>query len=213
MMRKPVGMVEFDLAKLYPLLQYFELKLNARRDYTLTGTYKFDESRYWRFAVTGTFKYPYEQPQLIDLSYPQYHNEQFHMSDKGFCCVEEPYLMQSEALKGIRLSAYIMNYVLPFYANLEHRIIFGHYRKEWSHREHGLIEARHIRYCIDDRNNFKKAVRAIENGEVFTANSRCFCGERRISKQHFQLIKDLRNLHPLIWRKLLLEKSSSWKLP
>src|SRR5690606_28327418 len=100
------------------LLQYVDLKLNPRRDYTVTGTYKFDESIYWRFAITGTFQYPYEQPQLTDYTYTEYHHNNFHMADGGLCCVEEPYLMQSEAMKGIRLSEYIKNYVLPFYANL-----------------------------------------------------------------------------------------------
>jgi hypothetical protein len=129
------------------------------------------------------------------------------MDEMGRCCVEETFLMNSESIKGIRIHEYFEHYVVPFYCNLYHAQYFGKYINEWPHGVAGLNAAMQKRYGIEDKSTMYNAMIAILRGEVFTMSSRCFCGERRISRQHLQLVTDLQKLHPLIWQKLLLEKS------
>jgi len=205
----------------YPNLKKEERKKN----FWLEGTVDIEDDQE---GVLDSFKvkfefpkgYPYRYPKVTELGEKIERSDGWHCYENGSLCIAVKPIEIIQCRRGITLSWFIQDKLIPHLALQSYRIKYGDYPiNGYAHREKGLKEA-YLKICTTD--NWKFAVKAIElviNNEKIGRNQPCFCDKKnkggkpikfkQCHEKHEELIKTLKIIGP----KYLREDLESIKNP
>lgn len=192
------NMVEFDINELHQYIVGVSLKIFPNRDYHCNLSIVFPHGRFINCTISGGSTYPFEIPKLVDHSFKYLHIASFHMNYKGECCVEVPFHIWKNAQIGLRLNKYIEYYVIPFYANLQFKLIAGYYPYgDWAHGDEGLKESVLAKIKNSKETDLKSAMAHFLQFRSRVYKIPCFCGASTSHNCHRRLFQEIELLDEL----------------
>lgn len=159
------------------------------------------EGKHWEdyeIEIHCTDNFPKEFPRLFEISGKIPRIADWHIyEDTGSCCTKIPPEEIFRCHKGITVTEYIKEEVIPYFFNQTHRRVEGYYiNGEYSHGGKGLLE--YYTKELKTGSNFKLTldlIRFIATEEKPHRTSFCFCGKkekfRHCHKAAFEKLKPL----------------------
>jgi hypothetical protein len=159
------------------------------------------EGKHWEdyeIEIHCTDNFPKEFPRLFEVSGKIPRIADWHVyEDTGSCCTKIPPEEVLRCQKGITVSEYITEEVIPYFFNQTHRRVEGYYiNGEYSHGGKGLFE--YYSKELKTGNDYKLTLdllRFIATQEKPKRTSFCFCGKkekfRHCHKGAFEKLKSL----------------------
>lgn len=85
--------------------------------------------------------YPNVVPSVIELSNHINRNWDFHISEKGECCLDIPHMLIKQKRRGIELTNFYKDVIYPFFANHQFMLKEGNYANgEYQHFNDGIAQ-------------------------------------------------------------------------
>ncbi|HLN94397.1 MAG TPA: hypothetical protein VK183_02085, partial [Flavobacterium sp.] len=136
---------DFAFAKdLFPKLTY---DWNAEnRTWVVTGELDICDIKgnYWNsfdIAILVGESYPYCVPVVFEKSEVIPRNIDWHISEKGQCCVDADNKLIAMSRSGINFTDFLKNKVYPFFANQIYKLDTGEYAgEEYRHYADGVLQ-------------------------------------------------------------------------
>jgi len=139
--------------------------------------------------------YPYEVPILKENSYIIPRNLERHITKEGECCVDIPHRLKLKAMRGIKLTNFIVEEVYPFFAN---QLYFDKLKKyangEWGHNFYGIREFYREELQIEDDDTAFLFLKTIINGKIPGRNEICICGKQKLKNCHLRAVELLKSM-------------------
>ncbi|GAB3719280.1 hypothetical protein GCM10027592_62780 [Spirosoma flavus] len=146
--------------------------------------------------IVPTDEYPLKLPFVFETGGRIPINVDWHIFPDGHCCLmsipQESFICK----KGITLTSFIENEVVPYFYNQKHRELYGYFLKERSHGNKGHIEFFQEKFNTTDLSLIAKMLNFIANKKEPKNTDKCFCGGaakykkcHRILFREFQLFE------------------------
>jgi len=167
---------------------------------------------YWEtfsVAIYLSYAYPYCTPHVREISKIVKRDDDWHINDEGFCCLDIEHRMILMAKRGIKLSSFIKDKVYPYFANQIFKKNDGEYAAgEYRHGFDGVVQFYKEDLKIENIKNAILILQRLISNKLPGRNDCCICGERKKYKFcHMREIELLRSLPPEILKKDLEEFS------
>lgn len=147
----------------------------------------------YSIKIVATNDYPYRFPCVYETGKRIPINVDWHVFPDGHCCIKA---IPEELLicnKGITLSGFIKEQVIPYFFNQKYREQNGFFLHERSHGVLGTIEYFSDHFNTQDVHLILKLLTKAQNTKEFKSNSKCLCGSgRKFRKCHRRSLRRLR---------------------
>lgn len=91
--------------------------------------------------VVPKLGYPHVVPTVYENSFKIERDKDFHISDKGECCLDIHHRLMLEKRKGITLTNFYKKFIYPFFANHQYKIKTKSYAgEEYEHDADGVVQ-------------------------------------------------------------------------
>ncbi|WP_299159163.1 hypothetical protein [uncultured Tenacibaculum sp.] len=85
--------------------------------------------------------YPNIIPKVFELTDIIERDWDYHVSKKGYCCLDIPHKLIKQKRRGINLTEFYKNVIYPFFANHQFKLAKGSYANgEYEHYDKGIIQ-------------------------------------------------------------------------
>jgi len=153
---------------------------------------------YWGtyiIAIYLSYSYPYCVPLVKEISKVIKREDDRHIDENGYCCLDIEHKMLMLKKRGMNLTDFIKNKVYPYFANQIYKDNEGKYAaEEYLHNFEGVQQ-----FYREDLNigSAELAINILQ-GIIFRKlpkrNKLCFCGERKFKLCHLNSVEFLRSL-------------------
>lgn len=117
-------------------------------------------------------------------------NIDWHVFSDGHCCIKA---MPEEILlskRGITLSYFIREQVIPYFFNQKHRELHGFFLRERSHNEEANLQFFKEHFKTNDANLVLRLLTEAQMATGRKSNSKCLCGSgRKYKKCHRRAVR------------------------
>lgn len=177
------------------------------------------EGKHWEdyeVEIHCTDNFPKEFPRLFEISGKIPRIADWHVyEDSGSCCTKIPPEEILRCQRGITLSQYIEEEVLPYFFNQTYRRFEGYYiNGEYSHGGRGLLE--YYSEELRTGNDYKLTldlIKFIAMEDKPHRTSFCFCGKRvKFRHCHKEAFEKLKSLGPatLKYHYIMIAKATGY---
>ena len=141
-------------------------------------------------------KYPYHVPIVVESSKIIKRDDDWHISDKGVCCLDIDHELEYLSKRGINITDFYQKKIYPYFTNTLYKIKNGEYANgEYLHNFDGIIQFYREKLQISDIKVILVILDKIIENKVPGRNSMCLCGsERKIKNCHLKSIDFLKTL-------------------
>ena len=205
------------IVKLYPKLNLFEksgAKILSGEIDLLNDIGEILDT--YQLEISPSNQYPFMFPKVFETGGKLPINIDWHVyEDDGRCCIKIPPEETLICSKGITLSDFIKNELIPYLFNQTFRRENGYYINERSHGINGLIEFYGEKL---NTNNTSEIIKLL--GHILFKNepdrvALCFCGRnekyRRCHRDAFRLLCQIKKEQLLLHLKLIINYFQSIK--
>ena len=141
-------------------------------------------------------KYPHTIPLVKETSRKIIRNDDWHISDDGFCCLDIDHELEYLSKRGINITSFYQKYIYPFFANTLYKKQNGEYaNNEYNHDFEGVIQFYKEKLKLNDVFLIIKILNVILINKIPERNQLCVCGNNiKIKKCHLNTIDYLKSL-------------------
>ena len=105
-------------------------------------------------------------------------NEDWHISEKGFCCLDIDHELEYAAKRGINIITFYQKKIYPFFANSLYKMKNGNYaNEEYKHHFDGIIQFYDEKLKLKDVSVIVKILTSVKNNNIPGRNQFCVCGK------------------------------------
>ena len=128
--------------------------------------------------------YPYCIPEVFEKSNHIKRHPDWHIDDKGECCVDINNRLKVEAKRGINILEFVRKKVYSYFANQ----LYKKYHKEYANGEYKHSPEGILQYYIEDLgftsiNEVLKVLQRLSQDTKIDRNSLCPCGSTKKTKK------------------------------
>lgn len=199
---KLVGKFEYDfrlLSEKFPKLNKFSW-IEKLKSWVIEGELDICDmvGDYWdtfKVRVIVPINYPYCVPMVQEMSNKIPRQEDRHINELGFCCLDIDHRLLRMSRRGIRLNDFVTTYVYPYFANQiyyesEERYSSG----EYAHHFAGVIQFYHEELGIRTAIEAITILEHILTTKPLGRNEPCFCGRGKYKSCHLQTVNYLKSV-------------------
>jgi len=122
--------------------------------------------------------YPYSIPLIRESSTKIERHEDWHIDEKGYCCLDIEHELEYKAKQGIELVRFYQEGIYPYFANTFYKMNFGRYANgEYDHFFRGVVQFYRKKLLLKDNFLIIKILKAVLSNTIPGRNTRpCICG-------------------------------------
>ncbi|MGM0377285.1 MAG: YecA family protein [Bacteroidota bacterium] len=146
-------------------------------------------------AIYVPISYPYCVPHVKEISTHIRRNENWHISDRGDCCVDIEHKLLIYEKRGFNISQFIKTKVYPYFANQIYKEENGEYAKgEYGHNFEGVQQFYREELNINSDTLAVNILQKVISNNLPGRNDPCICGIRKFKYCHFESVQFLQSL-------------------
>jgi len=179
-----------------------DLQLCIREDslpYLIGDLFLFDENDVMYDKYSIRIECPNDYPNSFPLVYETNqrlpHNIDWHIYGDGHFCICTPIEEYIYCAKGIMLTSFIKNQVVPYLHNQSFREKEGYFLNERSHGSMGILESLYDILQVNDLIKVYSILVYIYENNKPQRTSKCFCGSDRkfryCHKEGYEMLKSI----------------------
>lgn len=131
--------------------------------------------------------YPRTIPRLIETTAKIIRHVNWHINDKGVCCLGTDARQYRDMSDSLTLKKWINLFVVPYFANHVRRVEFGSYANgEHSHGVQGLIEDYSAWLQITEKDVLLHRLKLMAGIKSQNKNASCFCESGKKYKRCYE---------------------------
>jgi len=136
--------------------------------------------------------FPYVTPLVFEISEKVERTEDWHISDKGLCCLDITHNLILLEKKGLNLISFYQEKIYPFFANHTYRIQTGIYANgDYPHEFEGVKCFYVNDLGLEDHDFTVCLLECIVSRKLPERNSLCLCGREKYKKCHMPIVERL----------------------
>lgn len=156
------------------------------------------KGQYWdsfEIAIEIPKNYPHGVPIVLELSDNIDRDDDRHISQEGFCCVDITHELLFQAKRGIKMIDFIKVQVYPYLANQLYFDSVGEYANgEYQHHFDGVKQFYKEKLGLTDPKIIIALLELIIDNKLSSRNSPCPCGGTKIKNCHENEVKFLKSV-------------------
>ncbi|ASO04091.1 hypothetical protein [Arenibacter algicola] len=139
-------------------------------------------------------EYPYTVPIVIEKTQIINRDWDFHISQKGECCLDIPHKLMKRKGRGIVFEEFYREVIYPFFANYHYKESTGDYANgEYKHHFEGIAQFYQEEFGLSDFKNIISLLETAINGIKYHPNKECpLCGGPKYKKCCRKKIYDMK---------------------
>lgn len=139
-------------------------------------------------------EYPYTVPIVIEKTQIINRDWDFHISQKGECCLDIPHKLMKRKGRGIVFEEFYREVIYPFFANYHYKESTGDYANgEYKHHFEGIAQFYQEEFGLSDFKNIISLLETAINGIKYHPNKECpLCSGPKYKKCCRKKIYDLK---------------------
>ncbi|QQT52092.1 SEC-C domain-containing protein [Sphingobacterium multivorum] len=149
----------------------------------------------YSIKIDCTINYPDSFPLVYETNGRLPHNIEWHVYQDGHFCICTPIEEYIHCAKGITLTDFINNHILPYLHNQSFREKEGYFLNERSHGISGLLESLYSILKVNSADKVFFLLNHINKNRAPSRTSKCFCGSskkyRHCHRSAYQTIKSI----------------------
>jgi hypothetical protein len=187
-----------EAARIFPKLKYS--KNNSGDMWVVSGELDICDSigDFWgtfSIAIYIPISYPYCVPRVKEISNHILRNEDWHINDKGFCCVDIEHRLLVYNKRGINIYKFLKNKVYPYFANQIYKEKNGEYAAgEYRHYFDGILQFYREDLNIKSVSLAINILQRLISNKLPGRNNLCICGAKKYKYCHIESVEFLRAL-------------------
>lgn len=138
--------------------------------------------------------YPHIIPIVYETSSKIKRDKDFHISEKGECCLDIHHKLILEKRRGISLVSFYKKYIYPFFSNHQYKIKINSYAgEEYKHDADGIVQFYKEEFNLTDYEIIIKCIEASLGILKTERNKQCpICGSPKYKKCCHQTVEKLK---------------------
>lgn len=139
--------------------------------------------------------YPKSFPLVYETADRLPHNIDWHVYNEGNFCISTSLEEYIHCAKGISLTTFVRDHLLPYLHNQSFREREGYFVNERSHGKKGILESIYDLLNVNDNDKAIKLLVFIYRNKTPSRTTKCFCGSgkkyRHCHRDAYQSIKSI----------------------
>lgn len=187
-----------EATRFFPKLKY--RKIEKEKMWVVSGELEIIDrvGDYWGTFVIAIFlpaSYPYCVPLVKEISNIIKREDDWHIDEDGYCCLDIEHKMLWLQKRGMNLTNFIKNKVYPYFSNQIYKENTGKYAAgEYLHNFEGVQQFYQEELNIGNVELAVKILQGIISKKLPLRNDLCFCGERKFKSCHLKSVDFLHSL-------------------
>lgn len=149
----------------------------------------------YQIKIDCSDDYPNSFPFVYETLGRLPHNIDWHVYGDGHFCICTELEEYIHCVKGITLTTFIQDHIIPYLHNQSFREKQGYFLNERSHGTRGMLEAMRDLLKVQDMGKVYKLINYIYHNDPPSRTAKCFCGSskkyRYCHREAFQSIKSI----------------------
>lgn len=182
----------------FPKLKY--RKIEKEKIWVVSGELEISDrvGDYWRtfaIAIYLSDSYPYCVPRVKEISKVIKRDDDWHIDEYGYCCLDIEHKMLLLKKRGMNLTDFIKNKLYPYFANQIFKESQGEYAAgEYLHNFEGVQQFYREELNIESVELAINILHGIIFKKLPERNEPCFCGKRKFKACHLNSVEFLRSM-------------------
>ena len=187
-----------EATRFFPKLKY--RKIEKGKSWVVSGELDVSDQvgDYWGTFVIAIYlsdSYPYCVPLVKEISKVIKRDDDWHIDEDGYCCLDIEHKMLLLKKRGMNLTNFIKNKVYPYFANQIYKENEGKYAAgEYLHNFEGVQQFYREELNIGSVELAINILQGIILKKLPERNELCFCGERKFKSCHLHSVDFLRSM-------------------
>ena len=147
--------------------------------------------------IINKYSYPYTIPEVKERSKFIERNQEWHINNEGFCCLDMDHKLIKMSQRGIHIGTFYRDVIYPFFCNTVFKQLYNNYANgEYPHEFEGVQSFYKNELNLNNPELILKVLRSIKTGKTPGRNQLCVCENDKYKncKKHFESIEFLKNL-------------------
>ncbi len=155
------------------------------------------DGNYWEtfdIIIYIPYSYPNCVPLVREKSNIIQRDDDWHIDNLGFCCLNMDHKLQIMSKRGINLTNFIRNIVYPYFANQLYKKANGEYADGTYLHGFDGVRQYYSELNICDDGLAIKILDGIINNKIPGRNDPCFCGKAKFKNCHLKSVLILKSV-------------------